>query len=121
MSLHAPKLTKTMRAAAALGPRLLVAMSAEGEVNLATAAATVAVGVTDVVGAALGGSIDVHLAGAVEVVYGGNVALGADLTAGAGGKAIATTTAGHRVIGTALVAGVDGDIGIVLLGLRQRV
>lgn len=121
MSMHNPILTKSLRAKVDIGPRRLVTLSADGEVDLAVAGATVAVGVTDVLGAAAGGTIDVHLAGTAEILFGGNIARGADLTATADGKAVSTTTAGHRVIGTALVSGVDGDIGVVLINPRQRV
>lgn len=121
MSMHSPTLTKTFRANVDIGPRRLVFLSADGEVGLAAAGASLVMGVSDVVGAAAGGSIDVHLGGTCEVLYGGNIARGGDLTATADGKAVATTTAGNRVVGTALVSGVDGDIGVVLLGPRQRV
>lgn len=53
--------------------------------------------------------------GIAEVEYGGNVTRGDLLTSDANGKAIATTTAGNRIIGIAMASGVSGDIGLALI------
>lgn len=52
----------------------------------------------------------VNANGVGKVVAGGNVAAGDFLTSDANGKAVATTTAGNRVIGQAVEAGVDGQV-----------
>jgi hypothetical protein len=48
--------------------------------------------------------------GTMKVKCGGNINVGAYVTADSNGKAIATTTAGDMVIGRALEAGADGRV-----------
>jgi hypothetical protein len=48
--------------------------------------------------------------GSFKVKLGGTVAVGDNLTAGTGGLAVKTTTSGNVVFGTALHAGVSGDV-----------
>lgn len=59
--------------------------------------------------------------GKAPVRYGGTVARGDKLTSNASGQAIATTTAGNKVLGLAVKAGVSGDIGEVDLGAGPSV
>lgn len=59
--------------------------------------------------------------GKAPVKYGGTVAKGDKLTSDASGLAITTTTAGNKVIGIAVKAGVANDIGEVDLGVGPSV
>lgn len=59
--------------------------------------------------------VDIARDGLARVVYGGTVAAGDLLTSDASGNAVVTTTQGNRYLGIAEVAGVSGDIGIVLV------
>jgi hypothetical protein len=63
----------------------------------------------------VGESCDVYRDGIRPVVYGGAVTRGAFLTAGAGGKAVATTTQGDRYLGIAEMAGALDDVGSVFV------
>lgn len=116
-------LTKNFVAEAAVTKRRIVKLGAADGMALMAAAATDAViGVAADLDAAINARVDVHLAGLVEVEYGGNVSRGDQLTADANGKAVAAAPAAgvnNRVIGTAMVAGVDGDIGTALLAPQQ--
>ena len=58
----------------------------------------------------------VGMGGRCPVIYGGAVTAGDFLTSDASGKAVATVTAGNRVIGIAAKTGVLNDIGEVDLG-----
>ncbi len=135
--MHNPGLVKTFLADGAIAARRIVkAGSAAGEVAQATAVTEALIGVcVQPGGAADGGRCDICLSGVAEVDYGGNVAVGDFLTSDADGKAVAVTrhthtenTAGsytqnaataaaaaRRSIGMAMVAGVSGDVGSVLL------
>lgn len=73
------------------------------------------IGIANWLGAGSGERLDVVLSGVAEVEYGGNVTRGDWLTADSDGKAVATTTAAANAIGKAMVSGVAGDIGSVLL------
>jgi hypothetical protein len=87
--------------------------SSDGVAVQAAAAADKLIGVADA-DAANGTRVDVILTGTADVQFGGTVARGDLLTADAVGKAV-VAAAGNRVIGVALVSGVAGDIGEVLL------
>ena len=115
--MHNPLLTKTFEAKSAIGKYKIAAHGAEdGECKLATAGADALLGVTELVGSdASGDRVDLVLAGAVKVTYGGKIAKGDRLTADGSGRAVATTTAGHKVLGLALKGGIEGDIGSVHL------
>ncbi len=100
----------------------LVKLGSTGDyVTLCTGATDQPIGVAFIQGdpltasGAVGTAIDVVLSGIAEVKLGGTVAAGANLTSNASGGAIATTTAGNRLIGVATVAGVSGDLGCVLI------
>jgi hypothetical protein len=68
-------------------------------------------GTTGKIGAsAVGNMTDVHRAGLNPVQLGGTVNAGDWLTSDANGKAIATTTIGHQVIGRAEQPGIADDI-----------
>lgn len=114
-----PILTKSYKAGAALAAyRIVKPGSADGEVLLASAVGDALIGVTNEVAAASGERQDVIQAGIAEVEFGGTVTRGDWLTTDANGKAVAAApSAGvnNNVIGRALVSGVAGDIGAVLI------
>lgn len=94
--------------------------AADGDVVLAAAAADFSIGVSDSLDAALGERVDVIRTGIADVEYGGTVVRGDELTADSTGRAVAAApTAGvnARLIGTAELSGVVGDIGKVLINL----
>ena len=99
--------------------RATAAIAAHRIVDAAGAvAATTAAGVIGVSGSravASGETVEVAIAGIAPVEYGANVDAGDMLRADGTGKAVGTTTAGHRIVGIAMVGGVDGDIGEVLV------
>lgn len=78
---------------------------------LAAAAATdLLLGTSDELDHVTGEVVDVSMGDIHKVRLGGTVAAGAALTSDANGKAIATTTAGNRIIGFAEVPGVLDDV-----------
>jgi hypothetical protein len=104
--------------------RIVKPGSNNDDVVLATASSSVLLGVVGAEDGALDASpmvvdndqVDVHVAGIVLVKCGGTITRGDRLTSDATGKAVTTTTGGHRVIGTALHSGVLFDLIPVLLG-----
>ncbi len=112
--MHNPLLTKSFVAGAAVAGYRIVKQSDDNTVVQAAAATDKLTGIADNLGIENGKRGDVHLAGAAEVEYGGNVAVGDPLTADANGKAVAAAPGAgvnNRIIGFALVAGASGDIG----------
>lgn len=107
-------LQKTLIAGAAVTGRRIVKFGATALNAVVGAAATdKLIGVSDTLGADSGEAFDVILDGIAEVTYGATVAAGDLLTSDSTGRAIATTTATHRIIGVAMLDGVVGDIGSV--------
>ncbi|MEM9118507.1 MAG: capsid cement protein [Cyanobacteria bacterium P01_F01_bin.56] len=87
-----------------------------GEVVVGAAATDKVFGVSTEVDAATGDRVDVYLPGSIApVIYGGAIEVGDLLTSDANGHAVATTTANDRVIGVAMTAGADNDIGHVCI------
>lgn len=76
----------------------------------AAAAADKLLGTSDELVTQIGDVVDVAVGPVPKVRLGGNVVVGDWLTSDANGKAIATTTAGHQVIGRAEVAGAADDV-----------
>lgn len=90
----------------------LVKLDSSGNVVVATAATDNILGTLDN-SPKQGQNADVVLAngaGSFKVKLGGTVTAGAYLTANSDGEAVATTTAGNRVIGRAVRAGVENEI-----------
>lgn len=117
MSLN-PLLIKTFTAGAAIGAYKAVKFSADNTVVLAAAATDIVIGVTGALATDSGAQCDVTLIGIAEIEYGGTVTRGAHLVSDANGDAVvAAPSAGtnNNTIGRALIAGVDGDIGYVLV------
>ena len=105
-----------MRAQAAIAAyRLVETINADGDARQGAAAAAKLIGVSGSRPVAANETVEVAITGIAKVEYGGNVTRGDLLTAKADGTAIATSTAGNRVVGVAMQSGVDGDIGEVLL------
>jgi hypothetical protein len=120
MTMRNQGLVKTFNTGAAVAARRIVAFGAdERTVIQAAAVSSVMFGVADDVAApATGDVIDVVLTGVATVEYGGTVAVGALLTSDSTGRAVAAAPAAgvnNRVVGVAMVAGVVGDLGAVLL------
>lgn len=104
------------KASAAVAAHRLVEPGAnDGEVRQGASDAAKLIGVSGSRPVAADETVEVATVGIADVEYGGNVARGDLLTADASGKAIATAAAGKRVVGTAVVSGIDGDIGEVLV------
>lgn len=83
----------------------------------AAAAADSVVGVSELAGNS-GESVSVIMGGIAAVEYGGNVTRGALLTADTNGRAVTSAPAAgvnNRIIGIAMISGVSGDIGSVLI------
>ena len=93
--------------------------TADNKVIQATADSEALLGVSDRPAAADGDPIDIVVHGVAPVKYGGAVTRGAWLTSDANGDAVVTSANGKQVIGRALVAGADNDIGEVLLAQGQ--
>jgi len=92
--------------------------SGDTSVVQAAAATDLLIGVSDSLGAASGEPVDIILDGIALVEYGGTITRGQLLTADADGKAVAAApaaTASARIIGVAMLSGVSGDIGSVMI------
>lgn len=89
--------------------------SAVGGAVQAAAATDKMMGVSSDVAAGTNQRVDVARGDLARVFYGGTVAAGDLLTSDSSGNAVVTTTQGNRYVGIAEVAGVSGDIGVVLV------
>ena len=101
------------RASAAIAAYLIVAFSDpenSSEIAGATGPTDPLCGTTGKIGGAAGDMVDRTLSGIGSVTLGGPVSAGDRLTSDADGKAVTTTTAGHRIIGFAEEPGVADDI-----------
>lgn len=115
-----PDLIKSFVAEAAVNPFRIVALGAtDGAVLQGAAATDLLIGVSGSIGqATVGGRIDIVLDDIADVEYGGTVTRGQKLTADANGKAVVAAPAtgvNNEIIGRAMVSGVVGDIGQVLI------
>lgn len=111
---------KSYRAEADIDPFLIVTPgTADGSVVQATAATDAPLGTLNFLGAENGKMCDVVKGGTAKCIYGGTVQRGDRLTSDANGKAIATTTAGNRVIGIAETDGVADDEGVYWVAPSQ--
>ena len=125
-------LVKVFVAGAAVAAHRIVQHDGAGGAIQAAAATNALLGISDL-GADSGGRLDVFMSDIADVEFGGNVSAGDPLTSDANGKAVAATRHTHtentagaytqnattsaatvvRIIGFAMVDGVDGDIGSV--------
>jgi hypothetical protein len=112
-------LQKTLIAGGTVAANRIVKFgSSDTAVVQAAAATDLLIGVSDNLGAASGEPLDIIMDGIALVVYGGNVTRGQLLTADSDGKAVAAAPAAegsNRIIGVAMLSGVSGDIGSVLI------
>lgn len=114
-----PGLIKNYTAeAAVLAHRIVKFGAVDGDVLHGAAATDSLVGVVDTLDAAIGERVDVIRSEIADVEYGGAVTRGAPLTSDATGRAVVaapSTGANVRLIGTAELSGVVGDIGKVFI------
>ena len=124
MSLRNPDLTKPFTAGATINPGRFIKFDTVDDrtVIQGAAAADLVIGVSDTMTitstVATGERLDVILSGIAPIVYGGTVTRGQLLISDSSGRAItATATAGSnvRTAGVAMVSGVVGDVGAILL------
>ncbi|MCK4786215.1 MAG: DUF2190 family protein [Desulfobacteraceae bacterium] len=118
-----PILIMTFVAEAAVAPYRIVKGGTTDDDVLQGAAVTDGLrGVCGALNADAGERVDISLVGIEEVEYGGTIAKDDPITSDANGKAVkAAPAAGvnNRIIGFAMVAGVSGDIGSVLIAPGQ--
>lgn len=111
-----PTFTRAYAAGAAIAGYRIVKFSDSAASNTVTQAdsnTAPSLGVSDAMGADLGGMCDVHRGGLISVELGGSVNAGDPLTADADGKAIAAVAAAGttlRIIGFADEPGISGDV-----------
>ncbi|HEC12310.1 MAG TPA: DUF2190 domain-containing protein [Acidiferrobacteraceae bacterium] len=131
-----PLLIKNFVAETAVAAYRIIKFGSDDDSVVQAAANTDAMfGVCGSLAAVAAERVDINMAGPVDVEYGGNVTRGNKLTSDANGKAIAVTRHTHtentagaytqnattgagsgiNIIGTAMVSGVDGDIGSALI------
>lgn len=118
MSIRHEGLARTYIADATITKHRLVKITGQKTCAQAAAVSDAILGVADSLGAATGETLDVILDGVAVVELGGTVTVGALLTSDASGRAVAAAPAAgtnNRVIGIAMVAGVVGDLGSVLI------
>lgn len=113
-------LIKGFRAEENLSAHQIVALNSSGHAVPATSKSALTIGVTAELSTNAHGTADVILAGIAEVTLGGNVVIGAALTAASNGTAV-VASAPCRMIGLALKAGVTGDRIPVLLAQSQMI
>jgi len=115
-----PELIKSFIAEAAVNPFRIVKLgAADGQVVQGAAATDALIGVADSLGqTTIADRVDVIMSGIADVEFGGAVTRGALITADANGKAVVAAPAAgvnNRIIGFALVSGVLGDIGSIMV------
>lgn len=118
MTIRNEGLMKVYTAGAAISARRLVKFDSDDRTVIqGAAAADLVIGVSDL-GAAAGERVDVIHTDIATVEYGGNVTRGQLLMSDSVGRAITATAAAGvnvRYAGVAIVSGVSGDPGAILL------
>lgn len=121
--MNRPDLIKNLIAGGAISKHRIVKFGADADHAVqAAAVGDKLIGVNGELDVVADERVDIALTGAATVEYGGNVSEGDLLTTDANGKAVAAAPAtgvNNRVIGVALLDGVDGDYGSVLLSPGQ--
>ena len=114
--MNTPTLTKSFESGAAISPRRFVKFGSDDDSAVQASAATDSIiGVSDELGASAANErLDVHVGGIVEVEFGGAITRGQQVTSDTNGKAVVAADT-NRMGGVAMVSGVAGDIGSVLL------
>lgn len=112
-------LVKNAKAEAAVAAFTIVKFgAADGQVVPAAAVSDKLLGVSTDIAAAINERCDYIASGLADVLYGGTVTRGDQLTSDASGRAVTAAPAAgtnNRIIGIAAVSGVVGDIGQVLI------
>lgn len=112
--MNSPTLIKTYVAGAAIrARRFAVPGASDGTMIEATGPTTLILGVFEKLDGAAGGRVDVVHAGITEILLGGTVTRGQQLTSDANGAAVAAAPAAgvnNRIGAFALESGVNGDI-----------
>lgn len=115
MSFDQIKHSVTLEAAADLSTKQFLAIAVDSNGKAAVCDATsFAAGILQNAPAA-GRAATVTYSGVSKAKLGGTVAAGARVTANSSGQIIAATT-GDSILGIALIGGVSGDVGSVLIG-----
>lgn len=118
MTLRSEGLAKGFRAAATIAAKRLVKFDTTDTTIVQSAAVgDFHIGVSDLGGAA-GQEVDAFMSGVAIVEFGGPVTRGALLTSDSVGRAVVAAPAAgvnNRIIGVAMVSGVLGDLGSVLI------
>lgn len=113
-SMRTDGLIKSFRADAAIAPhRAIKPGAAAGAAAQASAATDAIMGVHGSLAAVAGAVTDAVVSGYATMEYGATIAAGVPVTCDAQGRAIAATSAGQRLVGFAVLAGVLGDLGTV--------
>lgn len=119
MTIRNEGLTKVYTAGAAISARRLVKFDSDDRTVIQGAAgADLLIGVSDLAATAAGERVDVIHTDIATVEYGGNVTRGQLLMSDSVGRAITATAAAGvnvRYAGVAIVSGVSGDLGAILL------
>lgn len=110
---------KGFKAGAAITKHRIVKHSSDDVTAIQGAAATDSIfGVAELGATQAGDHVSVVMGGVAVVEYGGNVTRGALLTTDSVGRAVAAAPAAGsnaRTIGVAMVSGVSGDLGSVMI------
>jgi hypothetical protein len=119
MTTRSEGLTKTLNAEGTIPAYTLVKVGAADHGALAASAVSdFIIGVSGSVAAVANERVDVILGGIATVTYGATVARGALLTTDSSGRAVTAAPAAgtnNRIIGIAMISGVVGDLGAVLI------
>lgn len=120
-----PLLMKSFKASAAIGAYLIARASGDKTVARAGASTDKLVGITRELDTDSGGMADLTLAGAAELILGGNVSFGDRLTADANGKGVVVASVNGTVVNTIAMALADGVANdripvLVLPGLQSK-
>lgn len=97
--------------------------STDTTVIQAAAVGDLSIGVSELGATASGDSVSLVMGGIATVEYGGNVTRGNELTSDSVGRAVAAAPAGganNRIIGIAMMSGVIGDLGSVLIAPSMK-
>lgn len=118
MTIRNEGLAKVYNAGAAVAARRFIKFDSDDRTVIqAAAGADFVIGASDLA-AATGERVDVFHTDIVTVEYGGNVTRGAQVMSDSVGRAVTATAAAGtnvRTAGIAMISGVSGDLGAVLL------
>jgi hypothetical protein len=113
------KFRSRLAEAAVEAHRIVIAGTADMSCIKASAATQRLLGTSDELDHVTGELVDMAADSVPKVTLGGTVVAGDWLTSDANGRAVATTTTGHQVIGRAEIAGVANDVITYVRSLGQ--